>query len=184
MNCCYLLKPQSNKEPVQITLERISYFRCRKQRSIHWVRQQSLWISLSSGKEKPFWLHFLYYWLFGSINKILCITPHMVWRMTKKEAEVKKPSQKFIEVDRELAWKAIPLLQYLLLFIIIDVFASAYTDALFSHVLFSPAFPQKKMHPKPWLGFAKHLKQLQLSSFEIVKQSHSHQDMLVLSAFA
>lgn len=42
--------------------------------------------------------------------------------MEKKEAAVKISSQKFIEVDRELALKAISLLQDLLLFIIILIF--------------------------------------------------------------
>lgn len=71
----------------------------------------------------------------------------MVREREKKEAAVKISSQKFIEVDRELALKAISLLQYLLLFIIIDFFFNAlYTAAaaLFSHALFSPAFARKK----------------------------------------
>lgn len=91
--------------------------------------------------------------------------------MVKKEAAEKKPSQKFIDMDKEMALKAISLLQYLLLFIIIDFFVSVWTGAVFSHVLFSPAFPGKKctQMSSPWLGFAKHPKQLQLSSFEIVK---------------
>lgn len=70
--------------------------------------------------------------------------PHVLWETARKEAAVKKPFQKFIEVDRELALKAISLLCYLLLFIIIDFSLSVYTDALFSHILFSPAFTRKK----------------------------------------
>lgn len=60
-------------------------------------------------------------------------------RWQRGKLQIKKPSQKFIDVDRELAVKAISLLQYLLLSIIIDFFVPVYSDALFS-----PAFTRKK----------------------------------------